>query len=152
MSSFLVLVHALVSIALVGAITHQAISLWRVPAVASRSLLLRLRGVPGQGYTNAVIGLYLTNFALGIVLYPFYRLEVRPLLEDLYLLAPAGLFETKEHLAALGLGLLPLYWLAWQGTGGGTARRPRLAVTLLLAGFVWWALLAGHIANNIRGI
>lgn len=149
MSGFLVLIHALVSIALVLAITHQAIALWPVPNAAGGGLWVRLRGVAGGHYTGAVVWLYAGNFLLGAVLYSAYRLEVRPYLEDMYLLTPAGLFETKEHFAALGLGLLPAYWLAWQDGGTETARR---AATLLLATFVWWSLLAGHIVSNIRGV
>lgn len=154
MSSFLVLIHALVSIGLVLAVTHQAIALWPVAKTTGGGLLVRLRGVSGSHYTNAVIWLYLGNFTLGAVLYSVYRLEVRPLLEDLYLLTPAGLFETKEHLAALGLGLLPLYWVAWQDNPGriGGGAVPRRATTLLLAFFVWWSLLAGHIVGNIKGV
>ena len=159
MSSVLVLVHALVSIALVFAVTHQAIALWPAPKSAGGGLLRQLRGVAGDHYTNAVIGLYLANFVLGALLYSTYRLEVRPLLEDLYLLAPAGLFETKEHVAALGLGLLPAYWVAWRYAGGRpSAQRidpvplARRAVTLLLAFFVWFSLLAGHIVGNIKGV
>ena len=158
MSAILVLIHALVSIALVLAVTHQAIALWPAPRTAGGSLLRQLRGVDGGHYTHAVIWLYLGNFVLGAALYGPYRLEVRPLLEDLYLLAPAGMFETKEHLAALGLGLLPAYWVAWRSregsplVGSDAAPLARRAVTLLLAFFVWFSLLAGHIVGNIKGV
>jgi len=61
-------------------------------------------------------------------------------------------FEIKEHLAAIGLGLLPVYWLFWkkpQGTEGVAARR---SLTWLLAFFVWWNFIVGHVLNDIRGM
>ena len=51
---------------------------------------------------------------IGALLYPRYRIDVRPLLEDMQLRAANGLFETKEHFAAVGLGLLPAYWVFWR--------------------------------------
>ena len=37
------------------------------------------------------------------------RIDVRPSLEAMQLSAANGVFEIKEHLAAIGLGLLPAY-------------------------------------------
>ena len=66
-----------------------------------------------------------------------------------------GVFEIKEHLIAIGLGLLPAYWQVWrqpndaQGAQTVSARR---ALTWLLAVFVWWGFIVGHVLNNIRGL
>jgi hypothetical protein len=56
----------------------------------------------------------------------------------------------KEHLLALSLALLPIYWLLWRSPSE-TNRVARTAVTSLLAVAVWWGFLTGHIINNIRG-
>jgi hypothetical protein len=60
----------------------------------------------------------------GALLYPQYRIDVRPALEDMQNSAANGVFEIKEHLGAIGLGLLPMYWLFWQRPlAPGTGRR-----------------------------
>ena len=63
-----------------------------------------------------------------------------------------GAFELKEHLIALGLAVLPAYWYFWQPSSDAGDLRTRKLLTTLLAFIIWWAFLAGHVANNIRGI
>ena len=63
-----------------------------------------------------------------------------------------GAFEIKEHLIAVGLAVLPAYWYFWQPSSDAGDLRTRKLLTTLLAFIIWWAFLAGHIANNIRGI
>jgi hypothetical protein len=60
------------------------------------------------------------------------------------------MFEMKEHLLALSLALLPLYWLIWLRPSGED-RVARTAITSILAVSVWWSFITGHILNNIRG-
>jgi hypothetical protein len=50
------------------------------------------------------------------------------------------------------LALLPAYWYFWQPKLAPSEMRTRKLLTTLLAFIIWWAFLAGHIANNIRGI
>ena len=52
----------------------------------------------------------------------------------------------------LGLALLPAYWYFWRQPLDENDALTRKALTALLAFIVWWAFLAGHIANNIREI
>ena len=89
----------------------------------------------------------------GGLLYPQYRLDVRTALEDMQMRAANGIFEIKEHLVAIGLGLLPDL-LAASGEaplapGQAAARR---YLTWLLAFVVWWSFLVGHVLNNIKGL
>ena len=65
-------------------------------------------------YANPIIVLFVITCIGGAFLYPQYRLDVRPTLEDLQYRAANGVFEIKEHLAAIGLGLLPAYALFWR--------------------------------------
>ena len=76
--------------------------------------------------------LFIATFALGSIIYPAYRLGVRNYLISFRLLQPEGAFEIKEHFAAIGLGLLPVYWLMWSRPLPGF-ERVRTAVTVLLA-------------------
>ncbi|MDB5807478.1 MAG: hypothetical protein JWN73_4800 [Betaproteobacteria bacterium] len=150
--TYLLIIHGLVAVALLGAVTHQAISVWsaaRKPAAAS--FVTRLRAVPATSYANAVVLLYLVSTFLGGWLYPAYRLNVRVVLEQLQMPAANGSFELKEHFAMLGLAMLPAYWYFWRASLEPAYARARVALTSLLAFFVWWNFLVGHILNNIRG-
>ena len=102
-------------------------------------------------YANAVVVLYLCTALLGSVVYPDYRLSVRIVLEQMELPAANGMFELKEHFAAIGLALLPAYWVLWRRPQAADGPRTRAVLTAMLAFIVWWNFLAGHILNNIRG-
>jgi uncharacterized membrane protein len=91
---------------------------------------------------------------MGSVLYTNYRITARLMMEMGHYWKSVGAFEIKEHLIAIGLAVLPAYWYFWQpaiGVGAGELRTRKL-LTTLLAFIVWWAFLAGHVANNVRGI
>jgi hypothetical protein len=152
MTAFLLTIHGLLAVALLGAVTHQIIVLWRTEPATGGDFLARLKAVRAGSYTNAVVVLYALDFFIGAIIYATYRLEVRPYLEDIGAFVAAGSFETKEHLAALGLGLLPAYWLVWKAPALAEAVNARRAVTVLLGFFVWWNFLVGHILNNLRGL
>ena len=57
----------------------------------------------------------------------------------------------KEHLATIGLIVLPAYWALWRPPLAAEYDGPRKQVTLFLALLVWVNFLIGHIANNARG-
>jgi hypothetical protein len=166
MITTLLIVHGLLAVALLGALTHQALAVcW--PSRHPAGFVSRVRAVSGPAYTNAVIILFIVTFVLGAVIYPAYRLNVRTYLQDYRMYPAEGAFEIKEHLAAIALALLPLYWFLWRrfaaepvgaavvetaavvGQAHGVARA---AVTLMLALTVWFNFLIGHILNNIRGL
>ena len=95
--------------------------------------------------------LYVASTILGGVIYPEYRLVVRGVLEELELRAANGSFELKEHFVAVGLGMLPAYWMFWRQPLFEEHARARAIVTTMLAFIVWWGFLVGHVLNNIRG-
>ena len=104
----LLILHSLLAVALLGAITHQTISAWApAPSGAADSFVARMRAVPPTSYVNAVILLYGLTAILGAIIYPSYRLNVRIVLEQMQFHIPNGAFELKEHFVALGLGMLP---------------------------------------------
>ena len=152
MITTLLILHGLLAVALLGAITHQAFSTAKRIPVAERSFVDKFRAVGAASYTNAIVVLFIVTCIGGALLYPPYRLDVRPTLEDLDLKAANGVFEIKEHLAAIGLGLLPAYWFFWRqplSPDGVIARR---YLTWILAFVIWWNFLVGHVLNNIRGL
>ena len=152
MITALLIIHGILAMFLVGAITHQALSTTkRVPAV-NRGFIGKYRAVAGASYTNAIVVLFIVTCVGGVLLYPPYRLDVRPTLEDLNLRAANGVFEIKEHLAAIGLGLLPAYWIFWQQPSTDQGAAARRWLTWILAFIIWWNFLVGHLLNNIRGL
>jgi len=150
MWTVLLIVHGLLAVALLGAITHQALSVWLPARRPAGSFVDRFRSVPGASYANAMVVLYVLTFVLGGIIYTEYRIAVRTVVEQLELWPQTGAFELKEHFAAVGLAILPAYWHYWRAPAGGQART-RDVLTLLLAFIVWWNFLVGHILNNIRG-
>jgi hypothetical protein len=148
----LLLLHALVSVALLGAVSHQCVAVLRARGaarVAGGSFVRRYASVGAGGFVEAVGLLYLTNLVLGAILYPEYRIESRYALEEMRLLTVVGLFELKEHWAALGVAVLPLYVCAWRSD---TMRSHRRSSTLTLGFIVWFTSIVGHVVNNFRGV
>ncbi len=153
MIQVLVIVHALTSVFLLGALTHQAFSLARrTPGQGKRNIVDRFRGVSSPTFTNSIVILFFITSVGGGLLYPRYRVDVRTTLEDLQLRAANGVFEMKEHFAAVGLGLLPAYWLAWRLPLAADYADTRKFLTWILALVVWWNFLVGEVLNNIKGL
>jgi hypothetical protein len=150
-TTVLLIVHGLLAVALLGAITHQAASVWLPARKPAGSFVGRFRSVPAPSYANAIVVLYVCTAILGGVIYAEYRITVRLVLEQLELWKANGVFELKEHFAAIGLGMLPAYWFYWRPPLSEEHARTRAILTAILAFIVWWNFLAGHILNNIRG-
>jgi len=151
MSTFLLILHSLVGVALLGAITHQVLALLPHRTVRTGSFVDRYTSVNRKVFTGAIVCFYIAQVALGAIIYPTYRLQVRIPFEEMSLGWAVGLFELKEHYAAIGLGLLPLYFAAWRTDSTDADLRDRSAVTFLIAFIVWWDFIIGHVLNNIRG-
>ena len=152
MFTALLIVHGLLAVLLLGAITHQALAVL-FPSARGGGFFDRVRGVSGLTYTKAVVALFVLTFVIGAVIYPSYRLNVRTYLQDYRLLAAEGAFEVKEHFAAIALALLPLYWLLWRAPVLQRAHAvARGAVTTMIALTAWSSFFIGHILNNIRGL
>lgn len=159
MTLTLLILHGLGAVALLGALTHQLVSLIRGKAVVAAgqppskgSFLGRYTAVGQGGFTIAVIVLYVVSVVLGALIYPAYRVDVRIPFEEMSLIWAVGLFEIKEHWGGVGLGILPLYAYVWRPQQTATHHRDRLAITSMLAVIVWGDFIAGHVLNNIRGL
>jgi hypothetical protein len=151
MATFLVILHGLLAVVLLGGITHQAMSVaW--PSRNKTGIVRSFRAVSGSVYTNANIALFLATAILGSIIYPVYRLSVRTYLENARLSSAVGSFELKEQFIAVGLGMLPFYWLLWRRPPEAGAKPARIAATLILCFIVWYGFLVGHVLNNIRGL
>jgi hypothetical protein len=148
----LLIIHGLLAFLLLGAVTHQAVSVW-MPARARRgNIVMRFGAVAGAGYTNAIVALYVLTAILGGWIYTLYRISARLTLERGQFWWTFGSFELKEHFVAIGLGLLPVYWYYWQAPQSAEHARTRLILTTFLAFIVWWGFIVGHLTNNVRGL
>jgi hypothetical protein len=145
------IIHGLLALALIGAISHQAFAVALPVRRAAGNFVQRYRAVPAAGYATAVCILYILTFLMGAWIYTKYRVYVRIPIEQYGFWKTTGAFELKEHVVAVGLALLPAYWWLWRGTKSDEYDTARKAVTVLLALIVWYAFLAGHIVNNVRG-
>jgi hypothetical protein len=147
----LLLVHGLVAVALLGALTHQMVGqFWGVRG-ERRTFVRSLRGVRAAAYPNAIVALYVTTFVLGALIYPDFRVDVRTIW-DMELPKATGSFEIKEHFGAIGLAILPAYWYTWCRDQEESAALARSMLTLLLTMIVWSDFLLGHVLNNLEGL
>lgn len=150
--TILLILHGLASVALLGALTHQAMAvLWPFRAGQPDGFVARFRAVSSRRYAAAVCVLWVLSFVLGAWIYAKYRTYVRIPIEQEGYFKTLGAFELKEHLVSFGLGALPLYWLLWSSSGLQAHESVRKWLTAWLAGVCWYAFLVGHVVNNVRG-
>ena len=150
-ATVLLIVHGLVAVALLGAITHQTLSAWAPADARPRSFFGRFRTVPPAAFANAVVVLYSVGTILGAIIYLDFRVDVRPTLEQAGHWQVLGFFDLKEHFVAIGAALLPAYWVCWRRPQEQEPVRARAILTSIIAFIVWWGFLAGHVTNNILG-
>jgi hypothetical protein len=150
-ATILLILHGLVAVALLGAITHQALAACVPPRTKPLSFFGRFRAVPGAAFTNAVVVLYLVSWLLGAIVYLYFKIDVQPNLERDRHWHAMGFLDLKEDFVVIGLGLLPAYWFSWRRPVDGQNALIRATVTILLAFIIWWSFLVGHVVNNIGG-
>jgi hypothetical protein len=147
----LLILHGLVAVALLGAITHQMLGAWAAPSVPPRSFFGRFRAVQPAGYANAIVGLYAGTALLGAIVYLYFKVDIQPDLERDRHWHALGFFDLKEDFVAIGLGLLPAYWISWRRPFANERGRTAAALTTILGFIVWWSFLVGHVINDIKG-
>ena len=155
--TILLIAHGLLAVALLGAITHQAMSVLmpvrRVAGVVGEvGIVTRFRAVQGAGYAAAVCVLWIVITIFGSWLYTKFRMYVRIPIEAQGFWKTQGVFDLKEHIASIGLGLLPIYWFFWKNARNAEYDSARKWLTVVLAAMVWYMFLVGHILNNVRGL
>lgn len=151
MLAVLLLAHHLVAVFLLGAVTHQALATLLPSRSAETSFSEAFRRVNPSRYATAIAVSFTLMLALGALLYPAYRIDVRGGLLDQHYPHAAQLFELKEHFTAIAFGLLPFYCSVWRRTEDAS-NGPCNATTLLIALVVWWDFLVGHALVSIKGL
>jgi hypothetical protein len=148
----LLFLHFLLAVALLAAVTLQAVAVLMPARQAAGNFIERFRPVPAVSYTTMIVVLYTLNFVLGAWIYVKYRTYVRIPMEQFGHWWTLGSFEFKEHVASIGVALLPAYWYFWRPTVSEEHASTRKWLTLFLAFTVWYAFLIGHVANDFRGV
>ena len=151
MIAFWTILHGIIAIGLLGATTHQGLTVWRKP-VPAELFVDRFRAIPPVRFANAVAVLYVLTFAVGVYIYPTFVLDVKGAVADYGMLKTIGMFQLKEHISVIGLGLLPAYWHYWHTVPliEGVHTR-RFLTTFIMLG-AWWNLVVGHILMNVKGL
>lgn len=153
MLTALLIVHGLCAVALLGATTHQSLAVgFGIHNSRRMAFLARFRATDPAVYSNAIAVLFIAVAVMGGILYPAYRLTVRPLLQSMDLRAANGIFELKEHFSAIGLLLLPAYWSCWKLPLLPEQKIPRALLSWLLTLMVWWNFIAGQLLVAIKGL
>lgn len=145
----LLVLHALVAFALVGACTHLVVV--AIQLLRGRWHLGRLARV----YSQVIGGCFVGAFGFGLLMYPHYRYHVRGLFLDRYEPWASNLFDIKENLAALGLPLaLALFFV-----GRRLEPKEQGAVLPLFAylafaiwGLVVFAAVSGLVVTSVKGV
>jgi hypothetical protein len=148
----LLILHGVAAFLLLGALTHQTISVWVPIRVHVSSFFDRTRAVSAKNYSNAIIAFYIVTFVLGMIVYPEYKLGANNVLTAGHWGKALESFEFKEHVAAIGLGLLPAYWYYWQPPLAHERDFVRTMLTTVLTFISWVGFVVGHVLNNIAGL
>jgi hypothetical protein len=145
------LVHLVLSVGLVGALTHQAMAVMLPVRQPAGGIVTRFRSVPAAGYATAVCILWVITFIVGSYIYTKYRIYIRIPIEQGHYYKTGGFFDFKEHVATLGLVLLPAYWYFWKNAQNPEFDTARRMLTVVLAAMCWFLFIVGHVVNNTRG-
>jgi hypothetical protein len=151
MATALLILHGLVAVALLGAITHQTLATWAPSSAHPRSFFGRFRAVQPAGYASAIVVLYVAVALLGAVVYLYFKVDIQPYLERDRHWHALGFLDLKEDFVAIGFGLLPAYWISWRRPFADERGLTTAALTTVLGFIVWWSFLVGHVVNNIVG-
>jgi hypothetical protein len=147
----LLILHGLVAVALLGAITHQTLAVWVPPGARPHSFFGRFRAVQPAVFADAIVVLYVGATVLGAIVYLYFKVDIQPTLERDRHWHALGFFDLKEDFASIGFGLLPAYWIVWRRPVADDQSRMAAILTTILAFIVWWNLLVGHVLNDIKG-
>jgi hypothetical protein len=144
----LVVLHAAVAFALVGAATHHALI-----AIGYLRGVFKIR--LARVYATTVAATWLVTFALGLLSYPTFRITARAAYLDQYEPWASRLFELKEHAAALGiplvLGAVALSRV-FEPKRDRALARAYAAIVLLAAAIVWFDAFSGLAITLAKGV
>lgn len=148
-SKWLLFVHLVSTGVLVGGMTHDLVLIvryWRGKFL--RKKLERL-------YVKVSFWAYLIVFCVGALIYPTFRIRVRHEYFDESVPWATGLFEVREHWAAMGLALFIAFYFL-RRKFDPEAEREKLflytAMFCILYIIVWYCATAGFYLTTVRSV
>jgi hypothetical protein len=144
----LLLAHLFAVFVLIGSMSH--------------SLLIVLGYVRGKFarqelewfYVKVSLCAYAVVYTIGAVIYPAYKIYINTRYFDAKLPWTNGLFETKEHWGAVGLGLFVAYYFLRRSFQPAEERSKLflyVPVCVLLNVIVWYIIVAGSYLTLLKG-
>jgi len=149
--NILLFVHFVLAVGLLAAVTLQAAAVL-MPARQVAGGYIDRSPVPAVSYTTLIVVVYVIQALMGAWIYVKYRTYVRIPMEELRHWWTLGSFEFKEHIVAMGLGVLPAYWYFWRQPSLPEDAAIRKWLTVFVAVSVWYGFVVGHVANDFRGV
>ncbi|MFQ6036615.1 MAG: hypothetical protein ACE5NM_12325 [Sedimentisphaerales bacterium] len=101
--SFLLLVHLFATFVLVGSMTHNLFCV--IDYMRGKFNRKKLE----QLYVTVSVWSYIIVYAVGVLIYPAFRVRIRPDFDG-DLPWATGLFEVKEHWSVVGLAMFFVYY------------------------------------------
>ena len=148
----LLILHGIAAFLLLGGLTHQTLSVWIPVHRHIDSFFDRARAVSAKNYSVAIIVFYVVTFAIGMVIYPDFKLTGNKVLTAHHMTKTLQGFEFKEHVLAIGLALLPAYYYYWRPPLAHERDTVRAMLTSVLAFISWAGFIVGHVVNNVAGL
>ena len=144
----LLLAHLLATIVLVGAMTHNLLCVigYLRGRFARQNLELR--------YVKVSLLAYIVVYIFGVLIYPAFRIYIRGDYFDPQLPWATGLFEVKEHWAAIGLALFFVYYFLRKNfKPSDETCKLFLYVPLcfLLNIILWYTVIVGSFLSLLKG-
>lgn len=137
--------HTVAAGALTGAVTHLALTLRRAHLGRPNPRLQRL-------YPAVALGSYIVVYALGTLIYPRYRVEVRAGWLDEHAAWASVLFDLKENLATL-LGPLMLAMVVLSRVEEpARPSRALLGCAAAVALGAWFNAVSGILVASVRSV
>lgn len=139
------ILHAVAAGALTGSTTHLALVLRKARAGRPNPRLQRL-------YPAVALGCFAVVYALGSVIYPTYRVEVRANYLDDHAPWASVLFDMKENLATLLFPLLLATVVLSRAEEPAKPSRVLFGCALAVALGVWFNAVSGLLVASVRSV
>ncbi len=145
----LLVMHTATAIVLIGAATHHVL---QMPGMLRGHVRPRLERL----WARVTAIAYCCTYTVGAVLYPTYRYHVRALFLDRHHPMVANLFDIKENLATMALGMaIAVGSLAGHLTTDAEDRslvRVYAGMSIFVAAVVWFDLVSGLVIVSYRSV
>ena len=144
----ILLVHLFATFVLAGSMTHNLLCV--IDYVRGRFGRQRRELL----YVKVSFWAYVIIYVLGSLIYPAFRVYIREEHFDTQMPWATGLFEVKEHWAAIGLALFVVYYLLRKSFRPDTEREKLflyVPICFLLNVILWYILIVSCYLSLLKG-